>query len=196
MCGDNFLVELFVSFKTLAYLILFMHYYYVTLLHYSFLTHYFMWKFVFVLRHFHFATSSITHHFASPLRISLRILPVRDFTVRTSRFTHTRRSVVLRVGGDFSHTARMIDSCADKDYNDRLKELGLTTLETWRKRGDLIEAFKIIKGFEDVDSELFFPLAIKNAHLRGYELIFFKTVLNLGKTYSSGIPLNYYSSGI
>ena len=51
---------------------------------------------------------------------------------------------------------RMTDSFADKDYNDRLQELGLTTLETRRKRGDLIEAFKIIKGFEDVNSELFF----------------------------------------
>ena len=65
---------------------------------------------------------------------------------------------------------RTIDVFADKDYNDRLKELGLTTLETRRKRGDLIEAIKIIKGFEDVDSELFFPLAIKNAHLRGHDL--------------------------
>ena len=50
----------------------------------------------------------------------------------------------------------MIDGFADKDYNDRLKELGRTTLETRRKRDDLIEAFKIIKGFKDVDSELFF----------------------------------------
>ena len=50
----------------------------------------------------------------------------------------------------------MIDGLADKDYNDRLEEFGLTTLETRRKSGDRIEAFKIIKGFEDVDSELFF----------------------------------------
>ena len=52
----------------------------------------------------------------------------------------------------------MIDGFAEKDYNDRLKELGLTTLETRHKRGDLIEAFKIINGFEDVDSELFFSI--------------------------------------
>ena len=37
---------------------------------------------------------------------------------------------------------RMIDGFADKYYNYRLKELGLTTLETRRKRGDLIVAFK------------------------------------------------------
>ena len=40
---------------------------------------------------------------------------------------------------------RMINGFADSDYNDRLKQLGLTTLETRLKRGDLIEAFKIIK---------------------------------------------------
>ena len=64
----------------------------------------------------------------------------------------------------------MIDGFADEDYNDRLKELGLTTLETRRKRGDLIEALKLIKGFEDVNSELFFSLAINTAHLRGHDL--------------------------
>ena len=37
---------------------------------------------------------------------------------------------------------RIIDGFVDKDYNDRLKELGLTTLETRRKRSDLIDAFK------------------------------------------------------
>ena len=67
----------------------------------------------------------------------------------------------------------MLDSFADNDYNDRLKELGWTTLETRRKRGDLIEAFKIIKGFEDVNSELYFPLAINTAHLRVHDLKIF-----------------------
>ena len=51
----------------------------------------------------------------------------------------------------------MLDGFADTDYNDRLKELGRTTLKTRRKSGDLI-VFKIIKGFEDVNSELFFQL--------------------------------------
>ena len=40
-------------------------------------------------------------------------------------------------------------------YLDRLGHLGLTTLER-RRRGDLIEAFKIITGREDVNSSLFF----------------------------------------
>ena len=55
----------------------------------------------------------------------------------------------------------MIDGFANKDYNDRLKELGLTTLETRCKMGDFIEAFKVIKGFEDVDSDYFFHSQLK-----------------------------------
>ena len=86
----------------------------------------------------------------------------------------------------------MIDGFADNDYNDRLKTLGQTTLETRRKRGDLIETLKIIKGFENVDSVLFFPLAIKNAHLCGHELNFFlKDVkLNLRKNLLSQMVVN------
>ena len=38
----------------------------------------------------------------------------------------------------------------------------ISAINLHHKRGDLIEAFKIIKGFEDVISELFLPLAIKN----------------------------------
>ena len=86
----------------------------------------------------------------------------------------------------------MIDGIADKYYNDRLKEFGLTTLETRRKRGNLIEAFKIIKGFEDVNSELFFPLAINTTHLCDHDLqIFNKGVkLNVRKNFFSQRVVN------
>ena len=55
----------------------------------------------------------------------------------------------------------------------------------------MIEAFKIIKGFEDVDSELIFPLKIKNAHLRGHDFIFLKGVkLNVRKNIFSQRVVN------
>ena len=51
---------------------------------------------------------------------------------------------------------RMIKECKNMRYNERLKTLKLTTLETRRMRADLIEVFKIIKGLEGLSEETFF----------------------------------------
>ena len=36
-------------------------------------------------------------------------------------------------------------------FEDRLKIMGLTTLSERRKRGDLIEMFKVLKGIEPIE---------------------------------------------
>ena len=43
-------------------------------------------------------------------------------------------------------TTKLITGLRDHSYDDRLKECGLTTLETRRLRGDQIEVFKILNG--------------------------------------------------
>jgi len=50
----------------------------------------------------------------------------------------------------------MIKEVRDKDYLDRLKELNLWTLEERWNRADLIELFKIYKGFKTVYFESLF----------------------------------------
>jgi len=40
-------------------------------------------------------------------------------------------------------------------YYDRLKTFRLTTLETRRLRGDLIEVYKLFKGYANVDFNVF-----------------------------------------
>jgi len=64
---------------------------------------------------------------------------------------------------------RMIDGYKTKPYEERLLLLGLTTLETRRLRGDLIETFKIVKGFSKVDSVNFFSFH-DSVKTRGHSL--------------------------
>ena len=47
--------------------------------------------------------------------------------------------------------------------------LGLTTLETRRLRGDLIETFKIVKGFSNLEAEEFFSFN-DSVCTRGHDL--------------------------
>ena len=51
---------------------------------------------------------------------------------------------------------RMIEGCKGMRYEDRLKELKLTTLETRRIRADLLEVYKIVNKLEGVSEENFF----------------------------------------
>ena len=52
--------------------------------------------------------------------------------------------------------AKLIPQLKDKSYEERLTFLELITLETRRLRGDLIEVFKIFKGYDDLQPNNFF----------------------------------------
>ena len=52
----------------------------------------------------------------------------------------------------------MIQKLRIMSYEMRLKECGLTTLETRRLRGDQIEVFKILNGYENIDRNIFFTV--------------------------------------
>jgi ribonuclease P/MRP protein subunit RPP40 len=77
---------------------------------------------------------------------------------------------------------RMIEGFKGMDYEDRLNNVGLTTLETRRIRADLLEVYKIIKGIEGVNEETFFERrrdSICRGH--GYMLLKKRFRTNLGK---------------
>ena len=52
----------------------------------------------------------------------------------------------------------MLPELRDLSYESRLLQCGLTTLDTRRLRGDQIEVFKIVNGYEYVDRNMFFKL--------------------------------------
>ena len=64
---------------------------------------------------------------------------------------------------------KMISELRDLSYEERLKECGLTTLETRRLRGEQIEVFKILNGYENIDRNMFFSLK-KDSRTRGHEV--------------------------
>ena len=63
---------------------------------------------------------------------------------------------------------KMIPELRDLSYKSRLLQCGLTTLETRRLRGDQIEVFKIVNGYEDVDRNMFFKLK-EGSRTRGHK---------------------------
>ena len=72
---------------------------------------------------------------------------------------------------------------SNKSYVEKLKVLGLTTLETQRLRGDLIETYKILHGKEDIliiATHQLFEL-VSNGHelraMRGHDLKLYKQLL-------------------
>ena len=54
--------------------------------------------------------------------------------------------------------SKLIPGLIDIRYEERLKECGLTTLETRRLRGGggQIEVFNILNGYENIDSNILF----------------------------------------
>ena len=52
----------------------------------------------------------------------------------------------------------MIPELRDLSYESSLLQCGLTTQDTRRLRGDQIEVFIIVNGYEDVDRNMFFKL--------------------------------------
>ena len=50
----------------------------------------------------------------------------------------------------------MIPEMRDFSYEERLKECGLTTLETRRLRGDQFEVFEILNWYENIDRYMLF----------------------------------------
>ena len=51
---------------------------------------------------------------------------------------------------------RMIEECKGISYEERLQATWLNSLETRRSTADMLQVFKILKGFEGVDERVFF----------------------------------------
>ena len=75
---------------------------------------------------------------------------------------------------------RLVPELGGLSYSERLTELDLTTLETRRFRGDLIEVFKIVHGFDNLDRSQFFKFKseVHSYDTTGHSLCIFQKSYN------------------
>ena len=94
------------------------------------------------------------------------VRPHLEYCVQAWR-PHLQKDIDL-IEGVQRRATKMIPNLKNKTYEERLNNLHLTTLETRRLRGDLIEVFKICKGLDFVEPSLFFTFS--TAPTRGHTL--------------------------
>ena len=82
------------------------------------------------------------------------VRPHLEYSIQAWR-PHFQKDIDL-IEGVQRRATKLISDLKDKSYENRLRILNLTTLETRRLRGDLIEVFKIFKGFDNLDPTVFF----------------------------------------
>ena len=78
--------------------------------------------------------------------------------------------------------AKLIPELKDMTYTERLKKLKLPSLAHRRRRGDMIQTFKIIKGIEDIPSERFFKLCTSSSthgHLSIYLSLLVRSYMSI-----------------
>ena len=66
---------------------------------------------------------------------------------------------------------KLVNSLKNHSYEERLKALNLTTLETKRLRGDLIEVFKIVKGLDNLNLNNYFEVSTAVTRGHTFELV-------------------------
>ena len=78
----------------------------------------------------------------------------------------------------------MVRGLGNLPYEQKLKSLDLYTLFCRHQRGDLIEVYKVLNGYYDIDPTNFFVLS-DTSNTRGYHMKLFKchTRLNVRSTF-------------
>jgi len=91
------------------------------------------------------------------------VRPHLEFAVQAwSPWTVADREVLEQVQ---KKAVKQISGLRSTDYEGRLRELGLTTLEECRHQADMVMTYKILTGKEDVEPNIWFKTAAEAARV-------------------------------
>ena len=85
---------------------------------------------------------------------------------------HFQRDII-KVEGVQRRATKMIDGLRNVPYQERLKILKLPSLSYRRRRGNMIQIFKILKDYIRIDKDIFFKLR-EGSRTRGHDYKIFK----------------------
>lgn len=97
------------------------------------------------------------------------VRPLLEYAVQF--WSPTLRQDVKRLEQVQARATKLVPEIRFKGYARRLEDLGLFTLEQRRMRGQLIETFRILRGFCQVDPEDYFVLCVNSTRNHGWKVV-------------------------
>ena len=82
-------------------------------------------------------------------------------------------------------STKLVLELRNLEYPERLRRLGLTTLEERRARGDMIQTYKFVSGKEDINPSVFFQMAVPRPGANSRKIFMQRTRLNVRKNFYS-----------
>lgn len=94
----------------------------------------------------------------------------KDMFLQSGQLQNRKEAIIIE--NVQRRATRLIKEIQHLSYGNRLKYLGLPTLQYRRIRADVVETFKIIKGMDKVEIDTIFPK--NNTTTRGHKYKIYK----------------------
>jgi len=99
---------------------------------------------------------------------------------------------VMQLENAQRRATRLVPDLLDRTYEERLRKLNLPSLVYRRKRMDMIQTFRILKGIDNINADQFFTLSERQSRGHRLKLVKPRSRINLRKnTFSSRIVDNW-----